>query len=871
MRLINYVYTGFTGLENFIQTHNIPDDNSVLIQLFHSNENINNVYSVKQHLKILLPNVSMISASTSGVINNGAILDRFITLSFSIFTHSTTKSKSYCHIDLKTLIDRLDKDLITTKTKLLLCFANTFTFNSEEFLKKVTAKFPNLIIAGGNGADDFKFEKCTIFSQSCDSCDVAFAAIDSDILEVQSKYLLNWHTIGKEHTVTKSNGNQIFELDNKKIIDVYEYYLGKDVASNILLYGTEFPLIFNDQGIDVARAPIVVHADNSLTFAGEIPQGTKVKFGYADVEFIEDYNKDKLLNEYEYKNEAVYIYTCSARRGMLGKYLSDEMSIINSIGPTSGFVTYGEFFHDKTSCSNNLLNITTTYLILNEEPSNELIEKTNHNPLQKNKKDVTLKALTTLISRTSDELDEKNYYLKQFKDAISQVAIFSATDEKGKILYVNKNFENISGYTSDELIGKSHNIVRSEDVPKETFKEMWETIKSGQIWKGILKNISKSGKPYYVLSEISPIYKKDGTLKEYIGIRNDVTELEEYKHILKNELDLSNQNYEENLNYTRQYEDAINKTTAIVKTDTNNIIKYVNQRFCELSGYHLGEVIGKNCKEMRSFKHQDEKKCNEIAKKLNKREIVHERLTNQTKDGLEYTVENLFYPIINLEGEVVEYLQIMYDLTEIITLNEEITNTQKEVVLTMGAIGETRSKETGLHVKRVAEYSYLLAKLAGLDEETASLLKQASPMHDIGKVGIPDEILNKPAKLTPEEFEIMKTHAEIGYEMLKHSKRDILKASSIVAISHHEKWDGNGYPNQLAGEDIHIFGRITAIADVFDALGHDRIYKKAWILEDILELFRKEKGKHFDPKLIDLFFENLDKFLEIRDSMQDNF
>ena len=871
MKLINYVYSSFTGLENFIQTHNIPDDNSVLIQLFHSNENTNNVYSVKQHLKILLPNISMISASTSGVINNGAIFDRFITLSFSIFEHSTTKSKSYCHIELDALIDKLDKDLITPKTKLLLCFANTFTFNSEEFLKKVTAKFPNLVIAGGNGADDFKFEKCTIFSNACDSCDVAFAAIDSDILEVQSKYLLNWHTIGKEHTVTKSNGNQIFELDNKKIIDVYEYYLGKDVASNILTYGTEFPLIFKNQGIDVARAPIIVHEDKSLTFAGEIPQGTKVKFGYADVEFIEDYNKEKLLNEYTYKNEAVYIYTCSARRGMLGNYLNDEMAIINSIGPTSGFVTYGEFFHDKKSCSNNLLNITTTYLILNEEPSTELIEKTNHNPLKKNKKDVTLKALTTLVSRTSDELDEKNYYLKQFKDAINQVAIFSATDEKGKILYVNKNFENISGYTNDELIGKSHNIVRSDDVPVETFKEVWETIKSGQIWKGILKNISKSGKPYYVLSEISPIYKKDGTLREYIGIRYDVTELEEYKHILKNELDLSNQNYEENLNYTRQYEDAINKTTAIVKTDTNNIIKYVNQRFCELSGYHLGELIGRNCKEMRSLKHQDEKKCEEIGEKLNKREIIHERLTNQTKDGLEYTVENLFYPIINLEGEVVEYLQIMYDLTEIITLNEEITNTQKEVVLTMGAIGETRSKETGLHVKRVAEYSYLLAKLAGLDEETASLLKQASPMHDIGKVGIPDEILNKPAKLTPEEFEIMKTHAEIGYEMLKYSKRDILKASSIVAISHHEKWDGNGYPNQLAGEDIPIFGRITAISDVFDALGHDRVYKKAWILEDILELFRKEKGKHFDPKLIDLFFENLDKFLEIRDSMQDNF
>lgn len=187
----------------------------------------------------------------------------------------------------------------------------------------------------------------------------------------------------------------------------------------------------------------------------------------------------------------------------------------------------------------------------------------------------------------------------------------------------------------------------------------------------------------------------------------------------------------------------------------------------------------------------------------------------------------------------------------------------------MGAIGETRSQETGLHVKRVAEYSYLLAILYGLDEKEANLLRQASPMHDIGKVGIPDNILNKPGKLTPEEFEIMKSHAQLDYEMLKHSKRDILKASAIVAREHHEKWDGSGYPRGLSGENIHIYGRITAIADVFDALAHDRVYKKAWNLEEIYDLLKEEKGKHFDPKLIDIFFNNLDKFLKIKELLND--
>jgi response regulator RpfG family c-di-GMP phosphodiesterase len=142
-------------------------------------------------------------------------------------------------------------------------------------------------------------------------------------------------------------------------------------------------------------------------------------------------------------------------------------------------------------------------------------------------------------------------------------------------------------------------------------------------------------------------------------------------------------------------------------------------------------------------------------------------------------------------------------------------------------------------------------------------------MHDIGKVGIPDYILHKTAKFTSEEFEIMKTHTMVGYEILKNSKREILKAAAIVARDHHEKWDGSGYPKGSRKEEIHIYGRITAIADVFDALGSDRCYKKAWSEEDIFKLLKNEKGKHFDPVLIDLFFENVDKFRKIRNSYKD--
>ncbi len=206
---------------------------------------------------------------------------------------------------------------------------------------------------------------------------------------------------------------------------------------------------------------------------------------------------------------------------------------------------------------------------------------------------------------------------------------------------------------------------------------------------------------------------------------------------------------------------------------------------------------------------------------------------------------------------------------ESVMLHEEIVATQREIIFTMGEIGESRSKETGNHVKRVAEYSYVLALGLGMSAEEAEKIKMASPMHDIGKVAIPDAVLKKPGKLTDEEYDIMKTHTTIAYNLLKNSNRDLLKSAASIAHEHHEKWDGSGYPQRLKGEEIHIYGRITAVADVFDALGSDRVYKKAWELDRIINLFHEERGRHFDPKLVDVFMEQLPKIIEIRDQYSD--
>ncbi|CCQ74907.1 HD domain-containing phosphohydrolase [Magnetospira sp. QH-2] len=199
----------------------------------------------------------------------------------------------------------------------------------------------------------------------------------------------------------------------------------------------------------------------------------------------------------------------------------------------------------------------------------------------------------------------------------------------------------------------------------------------------------------------------------------------------------------------------------------------------------------------------------------------------------------------------------------------ELEATRLEIIRRLGRAGEYRDNETGMHVIRMSKSCQVLALAAGLGEETAEMILQASPMHDVGKIGIPDNILLKPGKLEGEEWEIMKTHAEIGGSILGEHDSPIMSLASSIALCHHEKWDGTGYPNGLKGEEIPIEGRIAAVADVFDALTSERPYKKGWSVADALNFINEQSGKQFDPKLVVLFNENLDAILEIREQYAD--
>ena len=222
-----------------------------------------------------------------------------------------------------------------------------------------------------------------------------------------------------------------------------------------------------------------------------------------------------------------------------------------------------------------------------------------------------------------------------------------------------------------------------------------------------------------------------------------------------------------------------------------------------------------------------------------------------------------------LAQNVVRQRKINRGNSEIMALNREVIETQVELLSTLGEVIETRSQDTANHVRRVAAYSALLGRRYGLSEEDIMLLQAASPMHDIGKIGIPDAILQKPGKLSEEEYEKIKHHTVIGQRLLHTSDRKLMASARTIALQHHERWDGTGYPCGLKGEEISILARICALADVYDALSLGRVYKQAWPRDKVLDFIRKERGGMFDPRVVDLFFESIDEMEDIKRKLSD--
>lgn len=361
--------------------------------------------------------------------------------------------------------------------------------------------------------------------------------------------------------------------------------------------------------------------------------------------------------------------------------------------------------------------------------------------------------LATIAKNVNLEKENKEIYntLKQYKDIVDERSIISKATRDGIITYVNEPFEKISGYKKEEILGKSHNIVSHPNMDKTIFIDMWKKIKiEKKSWQGRVKNLSKNGNEYFVDLIIKPILDLDGNIQEFISLANDITDLELSKNYFENMTQKSELNLNETIRVVNAYKEAIDESNIILRVDLDKNIIYANEAFYNISLYSKNELLNKPYSMFGDYKQIDEMFNGKIWKG---------KLSYQNKNNQEFTLNVTIFPLKNDEGKVIEYMQISHDITEIKNLYEELEETQREIIYKLGEIGETRSSETGNHVKRVAEYSKLFAQKINLNNDDINRLFMASPMHDIGKIGIPDAILNKAGKLTQEEWEIMKTHS----------------------------------------------------------------------------------------------------------------
>lgn len=249
--------------------------------------------------------------------------------------------------------------------------------------------------------------------------------------------------------------------------------------------------------------------------------------------------------------------------------------------------------------------------------------------------------------------------------------------------------------------------------------------------------------------------------------------------------------------------------------------------------------------------------------------VIFEYDINDYQEKSELTSQKLKTSIVTALRSYEALSTVSHQNEKLKYLYEELEESQNEIFYTLGEIAESRTADMGNHVKRVGEIAAVIADKYGLDSNEIKHLKLAATMHDLGKLVIPEAILNKPGKLTIEEFEVMKSHASLGSDMLSSSNKEILQIASIIAKEHHENYDGTGYPRGLKEDEITLLSRIVSIADVYDALGNTRVYKRPWSQEKILGYMEEENGKKFDPKLMEIFFKYIDELQKIRHKYPD--
>ncbi len=426
-------FSDIIELEQSLLDKKIEDSSSLLIQVFCANSEFEEVTDIQQYFSSHYPQSVLLGTTTDGIIDGTSVYTN--TKSLVTFTqfekttlhqHMVEHSQSY-NSSYKTGV-AIAESLHGKDIKLLITFADGIYTNGEEYLKGITSVDKMLSVAGGMAADNGKLVQTYIFNQDKVITSGAIAvALESKELNAANCYTFDWMPIGKKLTITKSIKNRVYEIDNMPVVEIYAKYMGRELANQLPQIGIEFPLMFTKENLTVGRAPILKHDDGSLTFAGNINEGEEVQFGVGNIDTIlrgGHYQINKLFEEIKHETQAVFVYSCMARRRFLGDYIKNELKELQSLGGVSGFFTYGEFFH--SSNSNLLLNETMTIVTLSESDAPSCPYKNkNEEPEFTTNSEHVIAHLANTVSKELEELNENlERKIKQSSEYIYKQAYF---------------------------------------------------------------------------------------------------------------------------------------------------------------------------------------------------------------------------------------------------------------------------------------------------------------------------------------------------------------------------------------------------------------------------------------------------------------
>ncbi len=577
MEQFNYSYTSKKEFLEYLHVNDVAlFDDKIFIQMFTSLQDKEAVQTIAADIYAILPNAKLIGCSSAGEILESEMLEKSVVLSISVFEKTIPTIFYADDKDSYKLGQKIANKLIQKDTKCVISFVEGLSHIGEEYLNGFgSCNHNQVLIAGGMAADLFTFkETFVLYNNKLYTKGAVAVALGGNDLEVYSDYNLGWRAVGPTFTVTKADGNRVYEIDNKPIKRFYEEVLGQEVVKNLPTSAIEFPLLKQENGVTIARSMIQLLEDESIVYAGLFHEGDKVRFGLGSTQLVNQYHPEENANINNKHFQAGFIYSCAARKQFLSFELEKSFAVVNSIAPTAGFFAYGEFY--DSSKQTVLLNISTTLLFLVEKRTKlTLIEKKQQSQKSKHLSESATLHLIDYISKNFEKEQKKfqaeKFNYSEFLKAINSVVIISKTDPKGRITYANEEFEKRSGYKKEEILGKSHNIIRNPDIDAQVFKNLWATIKKGNVWHGELSNKAKDGSIYYIQSHIFPIFDQKHNIVEYLAIREDITDVIKSKKAYKNQLKFSNM--------------LLDNEENIVIVTRNKQIDKVNESFYRTFGY----------------------------------------------------------------------------------------------------------------------------------------------------------------------------------------------------------------------------------------------------------------------------------------------